>query len=591
MLIINFFRKHYPLLAILTIVSFIAAISESLGLSLLFPLFGSFEAGANEAYSFPFSYIAKFFANMSVVKKFQVVALALFLITIIKSFMLYLSNILSARMQVEAIKYSKTKCMSQLMDTGMNYYNRQKASDMFLIVDSYSVSVIGAIISLVSKSITLGLQIVLLIFLIFALSWKLSLFSLVVVVAASLVLSKLSQRILIAGKEVIDTRNSFGKVLLDVISGMKLIRLFNRQDYMKEKFNQQVDLSNEAIYKTEKLAALASPLFESVGVGVLALILFFGSFMLIKAEASWAAILLTFVIIVSRLINPIKTVNNFKAQIISKMHGLKEIEKFLSSTDKQPLLDGDKEFKGLTEGIEFKSAGFQYNPGSFWVLKDFSCFIAKGSKVGLVGSSGAGKSTITDLILRFYDLQAGAIIIDGVNLCDFKISSWRKHIGVVTQETFLFYDTLLVNITFGRKDISFDQVKTACQRAHIYDFIMSLPDKFETLVGDRGVLLSGGQRQRIAIARAILLEPDILILDEATSALDTESEQIVQKALDEISAGKTVITIAHRVSTLAKSDVIFALEEGRVIEQGNHQELMTKDGVYKKFVSMQKLQA
>ena len=232
---------------------------------------------------------------------------------------------------------------------------------------------------------------------------------------------------------------------------------------------------------------------------------------------------------------------------------------------------------------------FGYNAGETIVLKNVSFRIPRGEKVGVAGASGAGKSTLSELLLRFYDPQEGQILVDGLDLKEFDIVSWRKKIGIVSQDVFLFNDSIRANISFGKPNASPDEIEEAARKAHAHEFIQEMPEGYDTLVGDRGVRLSGGQKQRIAIARAIILDPEILILDEATSALDTEAERIVQRALDDVASGRTVFTIAHRLSTIAHYDKILVMDSGQIVEQGRHEELLQKGGIYKRLVEMQDL--
>jgi len=279
--------------------------------------------------------------------------------------------------------------------------------------------------------------------------------------------------------------------------------------------------------------------------------------------------------------------NQARVAVRGDLPSYREVYTFLDPKDKPYISNGTKRIKRLSSSIEFQEVNFKYSSRESAALSNVSFEVKQGQKVGIVGSSGGGKSTIVELLLRFYDPQAGRIIIDGADLKELNLYSWRGCVGVVTQDTFLFHDTVRSNIAYADPEASQADIEAAARQAYAHDFIRQLPQGYDTIVGDRGVLLSGGQKQRIAIARAVLASPDILIFDEATSALDTESEEVVQKALHEVGKGKTVITIAHRLSTVYDSDNIIVLDEGRVVSQGKHSELLAQDGIYKKLVQMQ----
>jgi len=273
--------------------------------------------------------------------------------------------------------------------------------------------------------------------------------------------------------------------------------------------------------------------------------------------------------------------------------GLSAIERVfaLIDSDNTIIQKDDRSADYLTGQIEFKNVNFKYTEDQDMVLRNLSFVVEKGAKVGVVGSSGAGKSTIGELLLRFYDPLEGSVCVDGINIKELDVHQWRRLIGVVSQDIFLFNDTVKANIAFANPEVTVEGIEQAARRAYAHDFIKELPQGYDTFVGDRGVLLSGGQKQRIAIARAILNEPEILLFDEATSALDTQSEEIVQKTLDDISRNKTVITIAHRLSTVSDSDKILVIDKGEIIQQGSHQELLgQKNGLYSQLVAMQNLE-
>ena len=587
----SFLWRHYGLIALLLLTSITAAMLEGIGVALVFPVLQGTAKLSSANYPFPFNHLFVYFAGMSLARRLQVVAVALLVATIIKNLFIYISDLLNTRLQLVVIRHFRMQCVNQLMSVGMSYFNKQRASDFQIIIDGYTESVTGAIVGLIGTALPQIFTTIILLGFLFILSWKLTVASLVLVFFVSLALHKVTRNILVASKLLYEARLKFNRGLLDIISGMKLIRLFSREKHMVKKFEDNVESFNKGRYKADQLIKMVAPTFESTGIGLLACILFIGSFVIIAKGAEWLGMLFTFVVILSRLIGPIKTLNHVRATIIEKIPILQELTRLLATNDKEYVANGSRVFDGLKGEIEICDIQFRYNPGTPIVLSDVTFSMLKGSKVGIVGPSGSGKSTLIELILRFYDPQAGQILVNGIDLKEFDVNSWRRQIGVVSQDIFLFNDTIKANIAFAKPDAPQAEIKEAARKAYAHDFIKELPDGYDTRIGERGILLSGGQRQRLAIARAILTDPDILIFDEATSALDTESERFVQRAIDSIGKGKTVLTIAHRLSTVFDSDKIIVLDHGQVIEQGRHEELLRQNGLYAKLVKMQELES
>lgn len=591
MFIVRFFMRHYILLVILLIVGIGVALMEGVGVSLVFPLLQGTKESMLTNIPFPLSNIANIFKHTPLSQRLQIVAFLLFCIALIRGGLFYLGVVLAARLRVLAIKECRMACVKQVMKVGIEYFHKQKRADLQLIFSVYTETAVGATIDVIGTGLVrLCTTVILLVFLLF-LSWKLTLISIFLVIASSVLIKNISYKALNAAKITNNTRRSFNIVLFEILNGMKLIRQFNREANMVDKYQNRVDNFNKALYKSTKISGSVSPIFEIVGMGILALILIVGSFVIFKDSAVWTGVLFTFIIILSRLISPVKILNQTIAVIFERIPALRELDQFLSEENKLYVKNGTTIFKGIQHGIKVRNVEFTYNPDRKIVLKNISFDIPRDSRVGIVGPSGSGKSTITELLMRFYDPQAGQIFIDDIDLRDIDLQSWRKHIGVVSQDTFLFNDTIKANIIFTKPGATEDEIEEAARRSHIHQFIQTLPAGYDTLIGESGVLLSGGQRQRLAIARAILPEPEILIFDEATSALDTESEQIVQNAINEIAQNRTVITIAHRLSTVLNSDIILVLDNGCIIEKGKHQELLQKQGLYRKLVNMQNLES
>lgn len=375
-------------------------------------------------------------------------------------------------------------------------------------------------------------------------------------------------------------------VMDETLSGIRVVKAFNAEKHQHLRFMQM----NNLIFRTRnRIAArreLGSPLSETMGVIVVGVILWYGGHLIFEGKTS-AGWLFTFITMFTQIINPFKNLSNSFLNIQKGSAALERIESLLSVDNTIKEIDNALPIEQFKDCIELRHVHFSY--GNKKILTDINLTIKKGQTIALVGSSGAGKSTLADLIPRFHDVTEGELLIDGVNVKNYKLYDLRRQMGVVSQEPILFNDSIYGNITLGTGGMNQQQVEEAAQIAHAHNFILNKSDGYETTVGDRGSKLSGGERQRITIARAVLKNPPILILDEATSSLDTESERIVQDAINSLMKNRTCIVIAHRLSTVQFSDEIVVLEKGKIIERGTHDNLIEKNGAYKRLVDMQQV--
>ncbi len=424
----------------------------------------------------------------------------------------------------------------------------------------------------------------------FSISPQLTLFTLIMIPLSALGIATVQKKL---KRDAKDAQASIGRLLTimdETLTGMRIIRAFNATGFILKKFSRENDFYRKASLAGFKRRELAPAFSEAAGVIVVAGILLYGGSLILKngqsAGGIQASAFIAFIAIFSQVLRPAKAMVIAGANIQrgrgSGERILELLDKPVEVTDKPDALT----VSSLEESIEFKHVGFAYNDTA--VLQDISFSIPWGKTIALIGPSGVGKSTIADLIPRFYDVKQGAILLDGTDIRDIRMESLRSLMSFVTQETFLFNDTIFNNIALSRPDATLEEVMEAARIANAHDFIMQTEDGYQTLTGDRGIRLSGGQRQRLCIARAVLKNPALLILDEATSSLDTESEKTVQEALSRLMKGRTTLVIAHRLSTIKEADEIIVLHDGRIIERGHHNELIEiDDGVYKKLTEMQ----
>jgi ATP-binding cassette, subfamily B, bacterial MsbA len=420
----------------------------------------------------------------------------------------------------------------------------------------------------------------------FYMSPRLTLFSLLVLPISGLIISSISKKLKRQSSQGQDALGSILGIIDETLGGLRVVKGFNAQPYVIDKFRESNSRYARIITSMNNKRSLASPMSEFMGVSVVAGILYYGGSLVLSGESDLeAAALIGYLILFSQVLSPVKAISNAFSNI---QRGLVAGERVLALVDTQPLIRDKPDAKVLpafSHEIEFKNVGFRYAADP--ILQDINLRIPKGKTIALVGPSGGGKSTLADLLPRFYDPTEGAITIDGLDLRDCSLFSIREQMGIVTQESILFNDTIFNNIAFNKTDATEAEVIAAAKIANAHEFIMQSPEGYQTMIGDRGGKLSGGQRQRLSIARAILKNPPILIMDEATSALDTESEKLVQEALTNLMKNRTSIVIAHRLSTIQHADEIIVLQGGRIVERGNHQELVRQSGLYYKLTQMQ----
>jgi len=416
-------------------------------------------------------------------------------------------------------------------------------------------------------------------------SWQLTLFVLVLLPAAGYVMGQIGKKL---KKTSLLGQQQWGLLISQVeetLSGLRIIKAFNAEDKITKRFHEHNDILRKTFHRIYRRQQLAHPMSELLGTVAIAIVLWYGGSLILNGHGSIeGASFIYFLTIFYLLINPAKDLSKSVYSIQKGLASIERIDKIIKA--KSNIMDPEHPLPvHLNDRIEYKGVWFKYN--EHWVIKGVNLEIPKGKTIALVGQSGSGKSTLADLLPRFYDVQEGRITIDGVDIKDAMVKDVRELMGIVNQEAILFNDTYFNNIAFGVKQASKQEVENAAKIANAHDFIIQSEHGYETGIGDRGCKLSGGQRQRISIARAVLKNPPVLILDEATSALDTESERLVQDALDRLMENRTTLVIAHRLSTIKNADWIYVMHEGLIVEQGTHTDLIALNGYYSRLCEMQ----
>lgn len=515
------------------------------------------------------------------------ICITVFILTFFKNLSRYFAMFFVAPIRNGVVRDLRNKIYKKSLQLPLSYYSEEKKGDLMSRMTTDVQEIEWSIMQTLEMIFREPLTVIILVTMMLLISTTLTFYIILLLPIAALCIALLGKSLKAASRKTKETLGSLISIIEETLGSLKVIKAFTAENPMQKKFENL----NQTFYKQSvnvyRKTDLSSPLTEVIVTGILMLILFIGGKMVFTGEISGGSFI-TYFALASQLIPPIKQITTSYNNIQKGVASEERIDKILLAPDLIVETTNPKNLAPLAHEIEYRNLSFAYHKGDDgYVLKNINLKIPKGKTIALVGQSGSGKTTLADMLPRFYDADKGELLIDGVNIKEAKIQSLRNLIGVVTQESVLFNDSVYNNIAFGMTNVTSEKIIEAAKVANAHEFISSLPKGYETIIGDRGGKLSGGQRQRLSIARAVLKNPDILILDEATSALDTESERLVQDALSNLMRNRTSIVIAHRLSTIANADEIIVMQKGEIIERGNHAELQAIDGTYKKLCDMQ----
>lgn len=507
-------------------------------------------------------------------------------VIVLKSLSGYASALTAGALNRKLAMSLRRQGLRLLLDVDLDYFARTKIGDL---INQLNVEVNRNTIAIRNLVRLMVVVITILVFFVLLVltSWQLTVISTFTLGVVTLLNQFMVKRSKVLGKRLSSISKAYSSRVFEILSGIRLVKATANEDREYRHIDQIIIDRESAEYNSQLIFAAIGPFNEIINILALMLIALLGRIAFSNQLDLFSSSLLTYLIILFRMLPFLGQLNSQRSTLANTAASVEIVTALLRRDDKPFMPRGAQPYRPLKEGIRFKQIRFSYPGHNQEVLRGIDLFLPKGQTLALVGSSGAGKSTLADLLPRFYDPTSGAIELDGVDLKKIDISSYRSNLGIVSQETFLFNASVRENLLYGRPEATEDELIVATKQANAHEFIDNLPQGFDTMIGDRGVLLSGGQRQRLAIARALLQDPDILILDEATSALDTVSERLVQNAIDKLSRDRTTLVIAHRLSTISGADQIAVLERGRVAEVGNHVDLLEKRGAYAKLHAMQ----
>ena len=594
--------KYWPFLVVSTLTAFIYVLLNTISIWLTASLINNILSDFNKLVGEQFQFASsssltlneklKYWTNGLILRDtakdtLQILCVSILIIFILKNVFLYLKNIMLTIVQFRLITELRNKLYIHFHKLSLSFFNQHKSGELTSIVVNDVANMRQALTTSFQRIFVEPINIIAFSVLLFIISWKLALIAITIIPLAGFVIVNISRSIRRKSRRTAVKIAGITNIITETLTSMRVVKAFAMEDYEVGRFTKETKNYYNLIFRRARLRSLAPPITEIMGVFIGVALLWVGGTEVLSAQGLTSEDFIRFILIMFSALQPIRSLSNVFAEI---QVGAASAERVFGILDTEPaILDSDEVIENVAfnESVTFDHVFFQYDDGDVQVLQDISFSLNKGSVVALVGVSGAGKSTTADLIPRFFEPTEGAVQLDGVDIRKFKTRALRQLMGIVTQETILFNDTISGNIAYGKQDIPIERIRKAAAAANALEFIDKLPEGFDTIIGEKGVRLSGGQRQRLAIARALFKDPPILILDEATSSLDIESEKKVQEAMDRLMKDRTVLVIAHRLSTIVNADNIIVLDGGKIVETGTHEQLLGQNGIYKNLYNVQ----
>jgi ABC-type multidrug transport system fused ATPase/permease subunit len=533
-----------------------------------------------------FWYVTSTIQEKGAISTLAFLGIFLIIATMLKTGSSFLASYYTVPIRSGVVRDLRRDLYAKIIGLPIAFFSEERKGDIMSRMTGDVGEIENSVISSLDMVFKNPILIFVYVFTLFAISWELTLFVMVLLPCSGYLIGLVGKKL--KAKSLLG-QQQMGQMLSQIeetLGGLRIIKAFNAEDKVKTRFSHINEELRRTSLKINSRYMLAHPMSEFLGTVVIALLLWFGGMLILTNHSSITApTFIYYLVVFYSIINPAKDLSRAVYSIQKGMASLERIDKILKAENPLTVVEHPQKISSFHSKIEYKNVWFRYQ--NDWVLQDINVTVEKGKTVALVGQSGSGKSTFVDLLPRFYDVVEGEIVIDGVNIKNATLQDLRALMGNVNQEAILFNDTFFNNISFGVENATLEQVIEAAKIANAHDFIMATEQGYNTNIGDRGSKMSGGQRQRVSIARAILKNPPILILDEATSALDTESERLVQDAIENLMKNRTSIVIAHRLSTIKRADEICVMHEGRIVERGKHEELIALNGYYKKLCDMQ----